>query len=338
MCRIVTGSERGLSSATAGATPVRALLGTILVLAATLVACGGEEGTDSSAVPERRALLPEPPGEVVARVDGEPITRAQVEAALARAPEGTSPEEALASLIQLHVVSEKARAHELDALPEARVARHRALVQRLLEEQVESVTAEQIDDAAIREAYDRFAVDFFEPELVTASPLVEQARALATEIEAALRALDRTPTADDMDRIGRLANLRGMLTVQVDHDLTFPRRPIPTTGHEKPRYQAVVEPFADAAFALDADDPISPPVLSPFGVHVVVFRERTDGERPPLDEVREEIRQALLERARVQTIEALMRQLRTSARIEVDEAAIQEQGARQSGIGTPDRR
>jgi parvulin-like peptidyl-prolyl isomerase len=77
-----------------------------------------------------------------------------------------------------------------------------------------------------------------------------------------------------------------------------------------PRAGSMVEPFAQAAFALQAGQ-MSEPVQTPFGYHLILCTGRKAGQPTKFEEVKEEVREIFCQRLR----ESLVAQLRPTAKI-----------------------
>lgn len=79
-----------------------------------------------------------------------------------------------------------------------------------------------------------------------------------------------------------------------------------------PRTGSMVEPFAAAAFALRPGQ-VSDPVPTQFGVHLILVTARKQGQVTKFDDIKEEVREAYVNRLR----EQLVAQLRSAAKIVV---------------------
>lgn len=73
-----------------------------------------------------------------------------------------------------------------------------------------------------------------------------------------------------------------------------------------------VAEFEEAAFALQVGE-VSPPVHTQFGYHVIKVTERQPAHVKPLDEVRDEVRNALVS----QFVDTLLQDLRRAAKVQV---------------------
>jgi peptidyl-prolyl cis-trans isomerase C len=74
----------------------------------------------------------------------------------------------------------------------------------------------------------------------------------------------------------------------------------------------MVPEFAAAAFALQAGQISEAPVQSPFGWHVIKVEERRAAPPPAFEEVRDQLRQQLLE----EQVNAAVERIRSAARVE----------------------
>lgn len=76
--------------------------------------------------------------------------------------------------------------------------------------------------------------------------------------------------------------------------------------------------ISDAIFALKAPGELSPIIESPEGYFIVKLMERKEAQTPPLDRVRDAVRQRLLQEKRSQVEKEFMAQLRKQVRVSVD--------------------
>ncbi len=78
----------------------------------------------------------------------------------------------------------------------------------------------------------------------------------------------------------------------------------------------MVQEFEDAAFSLSVGE-ISEPILTDFGYHVIlIIDKRNEGDIAPLSEVKEQIRNALLQERQQSAVEQYIRELRENANIQ----------------------
>jgi parvulin-like peptidyl-prolyl isomerase len=79
-----------------------------------------------------------------------------------------------------------------------------------------------------------------------------------------------------------------------------------------PRSGAMVEPFAKAAFALKPYQ-ISDPIKTQFGYHLILTTEKTPGQQPNFDKIKEEVKDMYASKLR----EGMVAKLRAGAKITV---------------------
>jgi peptidyl-prolyl cis-trans isomerase C len=241
-----------------------------------------------------------PPGDpVLARVDGEPITLSDLNAAIQELPEqlrATPPQRLypvmLDQLITQRAIVNAARRAGLDRDEQVRVRVRRAEDQELSQALLTREVAGRVTDAQVRQAYDQ---------QIASRPPEEEVRArhilVATEAEARAALAEVRGGAD----FATVATARSTDPGSRNGgDLGFFRR------------GDMIPEFAEAAFALQPGQITENPVRTQFGWHVIKVEERRRAEPPPFDEVKEQIRQQLFERE----VGAAVERIRTAARVE----------------------
>ncbi len=130
---------------------------------------------------------------------------------------------------------------------------------------------------------------------------------VAKEVAALPPAAD--PLARDMARTKRLEDKFGEAAAK------YSACPSKKDGGDLswfPRAGSMVEPFAQAAFALKPGQ-LSDPVQTPFGYHLILCTGRKPGQATKFEEVKEEVREMHCQKLR----ESLLGQLRPAAKIVV---------------------
>ncbi len=218
---------------------------------------------------------------VVAVVDGEEIRRSTVEEVrgslpqLQQVPLEMVYEQLLDHVIISHLLTSKAREAGLADDPEVQ--------QRLkmLEEQIlqQAYLAERVDDAMtderLRAAYDEY---------VESNPPQEQVRArhiLLDSEEAAREAIAAIEGGAAFEEVARERSTGP--TAENGGDLGYFSR------------EDMVEPFAEAAFGMEAGEVSAEPVQTQFGWHVIKVEDRRMSEPPAFAEMRDELRRNLAE-------------------------------------------
>jgi len=237
---------------------------------------------------------------VVAVVEGEKILRSELEAAHAQLPERYRQlplemiyDPLLARVIDRRLLAREAERRKLDSRPEVEEALARARREVLGDQLLAIVIGEALTPERLQQAY---AVARAQPGFA-----VEEVRArhilLKTEAEAeeVITALSRG--AD----FAELAKERSIdpSARENDGDLGFFRR------------DTMVEPFAEAAFALQPGETTREPVRTQFGWHVIRVEERRT-VAPSFEEKKAELEEQV---ARA-TIDALVAELRAKAKVQ----------------------
>ena len=252
------------------------------------------------AAPAPSAQAPaKPAGDpVVGKVNGIDIRLSEVDAAIAELPaqyrdlpRDTLFTSVLQQIVDRHLISAAAAKGGFDKDPEVQKriaeARDRVLQQAFLNKAVDA----DVTDAKVKATYDDMLKKMPPQEEVRARHILvkteDEAKAIAKEIAGGA---DFAKLADEKSADGGAKN---------GGDLGYFTR------------EQMVSEFSDAAFKLKKGE-VSAPVKSAFGWHVIKLEDRRTVQPPPLDQVREDIRNQLAQGAIARTID----DLRKDAKIE----------------------
>ncbi|MCU1382350.1 MAG: peptidylprolyl cis-trans isomerase lipoprotein PpiC-type [Acidobacteria bacterium] len=206
----------------------------------------------------------------------------------------------LQQMIDTHLLAFGARDARLDRDPAVQRAIARA-VDLVLADQLARREAAALDDRALRDYYDSHEAQFRIGERVHVRHIV-----VASEAEA-------RQARDLLDAGGDFAALAAERNVDASRrasgDLGWVKRGV------------MVRAFEDAAFALTAGE-TSAIVKTSFGFHLLRAEAIDPGTLPPLDAVREQVR----ERALAERMAALKRLLAATHTVTVDETALKGAG------------
>ena len=208
--------------------------------------------------------------------------------------------------------------------PEVRLAGRRAMVQALLEREVEAVvTPESIPETDARarwqesERWNRPERRATKHVLARVPEDAEPATVLAAEeiardAIAALSAAWGDPTAIE----AVAAELRGVerdgVSVVVE-DLTPYARDAPLEG-----------PYREAMFSIDGPGVVPQPVRTSYGFHAIVVTEIVPALAIPFEEAEADVRAELATERRRERLDAFLEDLRDRYEIRIDETAVRE--------------
>jgi len=267
--------------------------GGCLALLALATACGsGAAPTSDDAVGRLPEAVVEEEAQVVATVEGRPITLARLSRAVDAWGAAAQPRQVLEDLITLEVIAAEAERRGLAGDPEVRAAGRRGRIRRLLEETFESRTASHdVPEAALRRAYDENSSFYNNPDVMLVTHIIapverkepperwEAARALLEELRGEVLALE--------ERTGK-----GLRVVAKRHQARWTglrTENLRWIGRKSP----LVREFLDAAFALRSDGEVSPPTKTQFGWHLIL-REKFEAERhQPFETVVDDVRERM---------------------------------------------
>jgi peptidyl-prolyl cis-trans isomerase C len=246
------------------------------------------------------------PDEVVARVDGTPITRNQLDLAedelgpdLAQLPAATRDAVVLQYVVELTLLAGAAREAGLDQTDQyKRLSRYyelRALRDVFFQEEIRA----NVTDEAAQQLYDE-RIGNAEPEAEV------RARHILVETEDAAKAV--IEQLNDGADFAELAQQESTGPSAANGgDLGFFSK------------EQMVAPFAEAAFALEPGS-VSEPVQTQFGWHVIKVEEKRDREAPKFADIKEQLKSTLIR----EQLQQRMSDLRGAASVEILDESLQQ--------------
>ncbi|MFC5387209.1 peptidylprolyl isomerase [Aquamicrobium segne] len=283
-----------------------ASLGLAVSLSALAVAPLVAQAQEAAAQTATEAPAPVDPQAVVATVDGQPITEADLELTqnelaqqFAQLPQEQRRAAALSAAIEVKVLSGKAIADGLDK-DEDFQRRAAFLQQRALHgELVEKEVVGKITDDEIRARYDA--------EIASAPPVNEvHARHILVK------------TKEEADKIVQDLDKGGDFEKLANENTTDPSGK--TSGGDLGYFGPgqMVPEFEKAAFEIDVGSYGKEPVQSQFGWHIIKVEDKRVRQPPAFDLVKEQIRPLVIR----DKYFALVKQARADAKVEIPDAEL----------------
>ncbi|MGE4351647.1 MAG: peptidylprolyl isomerase [Bdellovibrionales bacterium] len=215
---------------------------------------------------------------VVARVDGKPIMRSEVVRELqsmgsqaANLPPQLLYPQLLEKAIVTKMLSTKGYAEGLQKDPEVTQRVKDAEASIVADAYIRKAVTPKITEAKVKARYDELSKKFKPEDEVRARhilvPTEKEAKELLKEIKGGA---DFAKLASEKSKDSGSAKQGGDLGY-------FPR-------------SAMVKPFAQAAFAMKTGEISDKPVKTDFGYHIIKVEDRRKSSPPPLDEVKDQIR------------------------------------------------
>jgi peptidyl-prolyl cis-trans isomerase C len=243
---------------------------------------------------------------VFAKVDGQAITQADVSAMmaslgpqLAQLPEAERLKTVIDRLVDMRVIAAAAAKDGLEDSPsyKARIAQVRT--QLLVAEFVKTKVEGSVTPEMVKARYDKDAAGFNPPEEFHARHVLvkteDEAKAVLADLA---KGGDFAKIAEEKSQDPGSAKQGGDLGWFAAGDM--------------------VPDFEKAVAALKPGETTKAPVQTQFGFHVIKLEEKRKQPLPSLDDVKDQVRQAVVGDVFTQKLDALKK----AAKIEVDDAAI----------------
>ena len=273
----------------------------------------------------RKQGQPKVPEDAVAMVGDRPITRAQLERHIDRLPpvlrqQYTSAESRkplLDALVRQELLLQEARRQGLENDPEYREVVDQQLIALLMRRSLEGKDGAQATTEADVEAYYRKHLDQFSaPAQVRISQIVAPDKALAARVLKQVRGLRKDDAA-------------GFAALAAKHSIDAPSREKGGDVGFISRDTGLISPTVRAnAFLLANAGDIADLVETDHGFHVIRLTDRRAAAARPLAEVKDEIRQRLMNEQRSKRTEALIAAGKSKSKVEVF-------GDRLAGVAQP---
>jgi peptidyl-prolyl cis-trans isomerase C len=281
-----------------------------------LAVMAGPALADDAAAPAAAAAAPAAapapavdPKAVVATIDGQPITEADLALAeqdfseeLSKVPADQRRRSVLDVLIDLRLMANAATKAGLDKSDEfqrrAELLRDRALRAEFFRAEVD----EKVTDEAVKKRYDEEIAKVTPADEVEASHILvdteDQAKAVIAELD---KGADFAALAKEKSKDPGSAKMGGQLGYFAQGKM--------------------VKEFEDAAFALDVGQYTKTPVKTQYGYHVIKVTGKRKQPLPTFDQVKEQVRQLVLRDTFVNAVA----QLRKDSKVEVLDPALKAQ-------------
>jgi peptidyl-prolyl cis-trans isomerase C len=276
----------------------------ISVLAA--MSASAQETAPAPAAPAAPAQPAADPATVVATVNGQAITEADLTIAeadldqqFAQLPPEQRRAAALSAIIEIRLLASEGEAKGLDKDPdfERRMAflQQRALHSAVIDREVSS----KITDEEIRKRYDTE---------VSSAPAVNEVKARHILVK----------TKEEADAIIKQLDGGADFEKLANENTTDPSGK--TTGGDLGYFGPgrMVPEFEKAAFALDVGAYSKEPVQSQFGFHVIKVEDKRAQQPPAFEQVKDQIRSLLLR----ENYFALVKSLRDAAKVDIADAEL----------------
>jgi hypothetical protein len=278
-----------------------------LLLACFLGACNRPTPAASK---DRSALVATPHAgdEVVATVGEVPIYASDVR--VQAQAQGVDAQQALSVLVDAEVLAQAALARGLLSDPDVREAARQAEVRRLLHGVFEAKdTPDQIPDSEYEKLYAAEPLRFNHDDAVEVWHLLDRVPEAAPP-EAWNAARARMSALRDAAIAAPTDEAFAALAKTVDP-------PLRAEHFTFPRHGSMVEPFAEAAFALAAPGNVSGLVQTVYGIHLIRLVKRVPAVHESLAQAKPELHDAALIQFRQRDFDDWMRELADRGHVEV---------------------
>lgn len=242
----------------------------------------------------------------IAKVDGKAVTEqdlagvmASMSQQLAQLPEGARRRAALDRLIDMKVLAAQADKDGLGNNEEFKQRLESVRQQLLINEFIKVKVNAAVTDEMVKARYDKDAAAFVPPEETRARHILvktkEEAQAIIGQLE---KGGDFAKLATEKSQDPGSAKEGGDLGYFGPGDM--------------------VQPFDEATQKLKPGEITKAPVETQFGFHVIKVEDRRKQKVPGFEEVKEQIRQAVVGERFAEALQGLKK----NAKIEIDEAAV----------------
>lgn len=230
-------------------------------------------------------------GKVVAKVDGQDVTEAEVSAAAAEigAPSPADPQ-VVDYVIDTRLVAREADKEKIGDDPEIQRKVKQARDKLIMEALLTRVGKAAVTEEAVRKAYDEAA------KAQPPKPEVKARHILVPTEDEAKKVIERLKKGEDFATLAK----------EVSKDPGSPGGELGWFSAER-----MVPEFSKAAFALEKDK-LSEPVKSQFGWHVIQLQDKRTQPFPAFDQVKPQVEKYVEQKAQADYI----LKLRSAAKIE----------------------